>query len=110
MIKKHKLYSIALVSAAIILMLISIAGAAPFAYITNFYSNNVAVINTSTNTVVGSSITVGNVPVGIAITPNGAYAYVTNEDGNSVSVIDTFNNTVVGSPITVGSFPVGIAI
>ena len=36
MINKQKLYSIALVSAvAMILMLMSIAGAAPFAYITN---------------------------------------------------------------------------
>jgi hypothetical protein len=35
MINKQKLYSIALVSAAMILMLVSIVGAAPFAYITN---------------------------------------------------------------------------
>ena len=35
MISKNKLYSIALISAAMIFMLVSIAGAAPFAYITN---------------------------------------------------------------------------
>ena len=40
MISKHKLYSIALMSAAIILMM-SITYAAPFAYITNSGSNNI---------------------------------------------------------------------
>jgi YVTN family beta-propeller protein len=51
MINKQKLYSIGLVSAAMILMLISIAGAAPFAYISNSDSNNVSVIDTATNKV-----------------------------------------------------------
>ena len=35
MINKHKLYSIALVSTAMILMLVNIVGAAPFVYIAN---------------------------------------------------------------------------
>ncbi len=52
MINKRKWYSIALVSVAMILGLISIAGAATFAYITNLASNNVYVIDTTTNTVV----------------------------------------------------------
>jgi len=110
MANKHKLYSIALVSTAMILMLASIASAAPFAYVTNEGSNSVSVIDTATNTVVGSPITVGSQPIGIAITPNGAYAYVTNTGSNSVSVIDTATNTVVGNPISVGSYPYDIAI
>ena len=52
MTNKQKLYLIALVSTAMVLMLISIAGAAPFAYIHQTCgSNNVSVIDTATNTV-----------------------------------------------------------
>ncbi|MGW2556455.1 YncE family protein, partial [Streptomyces sp. NPDC001635] len=39
------------------------------AYITNFGSNNVSVIDTTTNTLVGNPIPVGTRPVGVAITP-----------------------------------------
>src|SRR5208283_1932870 len=110
MINKQKLYSRALVSAVMILTLVSIAGAAPFAYITNLGSNSVSVIDTATNTVVGSQIPVGTNPSGVAITPNGAYVYITNLGSNSVSVINTTTNTVVGSQIPVGTAPVGVAI
>ncbi|MFF2124475.1 YncE family protein [Streptomyces olivochromogenes] len=41
------------------------------AYVTNFNSNDVSVINTSTNTIVGSPIPVGANPAGIAITKPG---------------------------------------
>jgi YVTN family beta-propeller protein len=109
MTNKHKLYSIALVSTAMILMLVSIASAAPFAYVTNANGNSVSIIDTATNTVVGSPIQVESYPTGIAITPNGAYAYVTNKYSSSVSIIDTATNTTVGSP-TVGNQPMGIAI
>ncbi len=49
----------------------------PFAYVTNFYSNTVLVIDTATNTVV-ATVAVGISLVGVAITPDGAFAYVTN--------------------------------
>jgi YVTN family beta-propeller protein len=39
------------------------------AYITNSGDGTVSVINTATNTVVGSPITVGNLPQGVAVTP-----------------------------------------
>jgi hypothetical protein len=54
MINKQKLCSIALISMAMILMLMSIAGAAPYAYIPNSGSNNVSVIDTATNTIVAT--------------------------------------------------------
>jgi YVTN family beta-propeller protein len=44
-----------------------------FAYVTNQATNNVSVINTATNAIV-ATIPVGNNPVGLAITPNGAFA------------------------------------
>jgi YVTN family beta-propeller protein/probable HAF family extracellular repeat protein len=55
--------------------------------------NQVAVIDTTTNTVV-NNVTVGNGAVSIAFTPDGSYAYVTNLNDNSVSVIDTVKGSV----------------
>ncbi|MFI5775397.1 beta-propeller fold lactonase family protein [Streptomyces sp. NPDC051658] len=86
------------------------ASPGPNAYVANGVSNNVSVIDTTTNTVVGSPIPVGNNPAGVAITPNGQRAYVTNGGSNNVSVIDTATNTVVGSPIPVGNNPLDVAI
>src|SRR6202022_2589796 len=80
------------------------------AYISNGGSNNVSVIDTETNTVVGSPLTVGSQPAGVAVTPDGKYAYVTNNGSNAISIIDTVTNRVLGSPITLGSQPAGIAI
>src|SRR5271157_4475368 len=100
MLNKKKLYSIALVSTVIILTLVSIAGAAPFAYITNQGSNNVSVIDTATNNIV-TSVNVGSGPGpgGVAATPDGTRVYVTHSGtyavpGNTVSVIDTATNNV----------------
>jgi len=43
--------------------------AQPFAYVANFFSNNVSVIDTATNTTVGLPIPVELSPRGVAITP-----------------------------------------
>ena len=96
MISKQKLYSIVIVSTAIILMMISIADAAPFAYITNTGSNNVSIIDTATNTVI-ATVPVSNSPMGVAVTPDGTKVYVTNSDSNDVSVINTTTNTVTAT-------------
>ena len=64
------------------------------AWIVNSTSNSVSVIDTATNTVIGSPIAVGTEPLGIAIAPNGATAWVANHGADSVSVIDTNTRTV----------------
>jgi YVTN family beta-propeller protein len=68
------------------------------------------VIDTATNTV-AATITVGNGPVGVAVTPDGKHAYVTNAAFSigSVSVIDTAVNSV-GDTIPVGTAPFGVAV
>jgi YVTN family beta-propeller protein len=76
--------------------------------VTNRASNTVSVIKTSTNTVV-KTVTVGNDPYRVAITPNGSYAYVPNAGYGTVSVIKTSTNTVVKT-VTVGGEPDGVAI
>jgi YVTN family beta-propeller protein len=69
----------------------------------------VSVIDTNTNTVVGSPIPVGDEALDIEFDPTHNRMYVTNIDSDSVSVIDTNTNTVLGSPIPVLD-PYGIAL
>ena len=84
------------------------AQAAPFAYITNNGSNNVSVIDTSTNTVI-ATVPVGSLPFGVAVHPAGTRVYVTNISSNNVSVIDTVTNTVVAT-VPLGAEPRGVAV
>jgi uncharacterized repeat protein (TIGR01451 family) len=108
MINKKKLYSIALVLTALVFMLVCRAGAVPYAYITNYGDNEVAVIDTATKLI---TATVGGLhgPWGIAVTPNGKNVYVTNLASNNVSVIDTKTNTVTDQ-VPVGNWPYGAAV
>ncbi len=84
------------------------AAPGPFAYIANYGSNNVSVIDTSINAVV-ATVAVETNPYGIAIKPDGTRVYVTNAGSSNVSVIDTSNNTVVVTP-GIGSNPYADAI
>jgi YVTN family beta-propeller protein len=80
------------------------------AFVANFSSANVTVIDTTTNTVVGTPIPVGTNPHGVGVDPTVHRAYVANDGANSVTVIDTTTNTVVGAPIPVGGHPIGVGI
>jgi len=78
------------------------------AYIANYNSNNVSVINTETGQV-AATIAVGSKPVGVAISPSQGTVYITNTGDNTVSVIDTRAN-LVSATINVGQGPFGIVI
>src|SRR6218665_437963 len=58
------------------------------------------------NDTVTKTITVGTIPAGVAVTPDGNTAYVTSQETGSVSVIDRVTGTVTKT-ITVGSSPAG---
>jgi YVTN family beta-propeller protein len=90
---------------------VAIAPSGAFAYVANFTANNVAVINTATNTVL-TTVPVGSGPRGVAITPNGAFAYVANSISNDMSVIDTATNTVIATIASgaIAGGPFGVAI
>jgi PGF-pre-PGF domain-containing protein/uncharacterized repeat protein (TIGR01451 family) len=79
-----------------------------FAYITNYDSDNVSIIDTSTNNVT-DSVSVGSGPAGVAVNLAGTRAYVANRDSDSVSVIDTTTNTVTAT-VPVESYPYGVAV
>jgi YVTN family beta-propeller protein len=108
MINKKKVVYYSLIATAIILMLVDIAGAAPYAYITNSGSNTVSIIDTTTNTVT-TTVPVGIDPCGVAVTPNGQSVYVANTGSNNVSVIDTATNQVTAT-VPVGINPHGVAV
>jgi len=85
-----------------------------FVYVANQGSDNVSVIDTSTNIEVDvdgdpnngiTRIPVGDVPLGTAVTPDGAFVYVANVNSDNVSVIDTSTNTVTDT-VAVGDAPV----
>ena len=75
----------------------------PLVFVANRFSDDVSVVDTSTNSVV-ATVQVGDLPIGVAVGPDRARAYVTNFVGNSVSVIDISNNSVVAT-VAVGTGP-----
>lgn len=110
-----------------------------FAYVTNFGSNNfsplsggispevsgttVSAVNLKTNTI-EATITLGNQPAGIAITPDGRFAYASNYNTfylgpnftkltagkGTVNIIDTCTNKLLCPVLVVGASPSAIAI
>ncbi len=74
----------------------------------NSASNKVSVIDTATNTI-AATVTVGNSPRGVVVSPDGTKVYVTNQNNNSVSVIDTATNNVIAT-VGAGSQPWGVAV
>ncbi len=89
--------------------------AAPSAYVANNFSGTVSVIDTATNAVT-TTITVGNNPKGVAVSPDGSQVYVVNQCASSsnctygtVSVIDTATDLVTDT-IPVGSGSIGVAV
>jgi YVTN family beta-propeller protein len=82
--------------------------AQPFAYLPNFFSDNVSVIDLATNSEI-ATIPVGFGPFGVAVNADGSRVYVTNQSSSSVSVIDAATNSVIAT-IGVGSAPEGVAV
>jgi YVTN family beta-propeller protein len=70
--------------------------AKPRAYITNFWSDTVSVIDMETDTVI-KTIPVGDGPFGVATSPDGRRAFITNVYSGDVSVINTILNVVIAT-------------
>ena len=83
-----------------------VSATGPFAYVTNFDSNTVSMIDTSTLLPV-TNIPVGSGPLDLAISPDGTQVYVGNNSGNDISAIDTASSTVVAT-IPLPSSPYGL--
>ncbi len=100
-----------LMTAICVLATANIAVAAPFAYVANSGTKTVSVIDTATNSVVGTPIVLPDgYPYGVAVGASGQYAYVGIQDANEVAVIDTARKVVV-KRIGLGSDkPGGLAV
>jgi len=70
-----------------------------FAYVANSGSDNVTVIDVTTNTIV-EHISVGSSPDGIAISPDHHFVYVTNIVSDELSVIDVDTNVATTTTST----------
>ena len=80
----------------------------PKAYIGLFKDNAIAVLDTSTDTVI-STIPIPTGPHGLVVTPDGRWVYASSDGASTVSVIDTRTDQVSTS-IDVGRTPHGLAI
>jgi YVTN family beta-propeller protein len=84
-------------------------------YTANFFDSTVVTIDTATNTVVGTPLTIPDGPFGppniadVVITPDGARLYVTKTNTYEIVVIDTATNTILTN-INTENGPLGIAI
>lgn len=78
------------------------------AYVINNNSDNVSVIDTSTDTGAGT-FTAGSGPSDVAVDPGTHTAFVTNRHDDTVSVIDQASNAVVGT-VPVGDYPVDVEV
>ena len=85
------------------------AQSGPLLYVPNAGSNNVSVIDTSTNASVPPPIVTDVQPVVVGVRGDQSLAYVTNMSSNTVSVINTATNFVVAT-VNVGSSPAGLAV
>jgi YVTN family beta-propeller protein len=80
----------------------------PYAYVTNFLTGSISVVDILTNTVI-KSIAVGSNPGALSETPDGKFIYVANSGSNTVSVISTATNAIVAT-INVGKKPDGVEV
>ena len=94
--------------ALLLVLATPLAQAAPHAYVANSGDNTVSVINTATNSVVGTN-NVGSTPIGVAVSPDGNRVYVANNGSGTVSVIDTATDTVTAT-VGVGTLPQAVAV
>jgi YVTN family beta-propeller protein len=76
--------------------------------VTNFDSNNISIIETSTNEV-GGSYLIGTRPARGIVSSDNSRLYVSNFASNTVAVYDIDIGKVIAS-VTVGSHPDGLAL
>ncbi len=84
-----------------------------YAYVTNYYANNVVIVSTATNTVIDAINHGFSEPSGVAFSQNGAYAYVVNRGFStpgSVVIINTATKAAVGAITSDFWLPDAIAI
>jgi YVTN family beta-propeller protein len=75
------------------------ASAAPLVWTVNSAKGSVSTIDSGTNALVGSEIPVGELPLSIAITPDGRQALVASHGGKRVTAVNTKLRTPKAIPV-----------
>lgn len=96
------------IAAAFACLAAASAGAAPLVWTVNSAKDSVSTIDSGTNAIVGSEVPVGELPLAIAITPDGRQALIATHGGEQVTVINTANRKPTAIPV--GKFVERIAI
>jgi YVTN family beta-propeller protein len=68
------------------------------------------VIDTASDTAIGSPVSSGTGASGVADSRDGAYVYVASTGANSVSVVSALEDTTVGNPIPIGHRPTSLTV
>jgi YVTN family beta-propeller protein len=79
-----------------------------YAFVPNVNASTVTVVDTADNSVV-TTLGVGTLPGGVAVSPDGSRAYVANRGSNTLSIIDVDTLSVVDT-IATGTLPSGVAV
>jgi YVTN family beta-propeller protein len=79
-------------------------------FVTNAGNGTVSTIDVKSRTKNPTDITVGSLPFGVAVTPDGKTAFVANQGSRTVSTIDVKTRTKDPTDISVGSGPFGVAV
>ena len=79
------------------------------AFVSNAGSNSVSTIDVKTRTKHPTDITVGELPIGVAFTPDGKTAFVANAFSDTVSTIDVKTRTKHPTDIPAGTGPIEVA-
>jgi YVTN family beta-propeller protein len=106
--RQRNLFTVMGITFLTLFLLVNIASASPFAYISNYYDNTVSVVDLATNNVT-DTISVGVNPFGVTVSPDESTVYVANDASDTVSAINTSTNTV-NATIKVGIYPTATAI
>jgi len=80
------------------------------AFVANFNSGVLSIIDTGQNVLLPQSVQVGGGPIGVAVNPVTNLAYVTNSTSANLSVVDLTKNTLVTTIPTSGAGPWGVAV
>jgi len=73
-------------------------------YVTRYDSDKVSIIDTASNTLVGSPITVGGRPARIRVAPDNSRVYFLSADGASLAVVSRTTNSLLLT-IPIGVYP-----
>jgi YVTN family beta-propeller protein len=78
-------------------------------YFTAVFQSQLGVTNTTTRTITGF-INVGNIPTGVAFSPDGTRAYSANQSDATVSVVDVASSTSIATISTGGAAPFSVEV